>query len=477
MVTAETGGELRRNRKVRAFARRDIHLPASAAFATMIQTNMTARLPLYLALAFGAAPLLSGAIIGTNLPSQGVTADRIATLPADHQAAWKKYLARSEQQLQADQTFLYQEMKQHGVKETVMPPGSRSGSRLPLDKPAAWYGEAEARRIADLVISFQTPAGGWSKSVDMTDHRRAPGERFARDNASKHLGTFDNDVPRDVNWNYVGTFDNNATITQLRYLAKVISALGPDRATPYRAAFLRGLDYIFAAQFPNGGWPQVWPLQGGYHDDITYNDGAMINVLTLLSDVAAGQNDFAFVPANVRTQAAARVQRGLECVLETQLVGAGRRTVWCQQYDALTLQPAAARNYEMPSQCGSESAGLALFLMRQAQPASRTVAAVHAAAAWFEKTKLSGVAYKPVGDEGRQLVPTPDAGPLWARYYELGTDRPIFGDRDKTIHDDVNELSKERRNGYSWFNETPGRVLEQYARWSEAHPATNPPRK
>ena len=46
----------------------------------------------------------------------------------------------------------------------------------------------------------------------------------------------------------------------------------------FRKSFLHGLDYVFAAQFPNGGWPQVWPLQGGYHDVITINDDAVLNL-------------------------------------------------------------------------------------------------------------------------------------------------------------------------------------------------------
>jgi PelA/Pel-15E family pectate lyase len=156
-----------------------------------------------------------------------------------------------------------------------------------------------------------------------------------------------------------------------------------------------------------------------------------------------------------RARTAASVQRGLKCVLDTQIVVAGRATVWCQQHDPLTLEPASARNYEMPSQCGSESAGVMTFLMRLPNPDARTVGAVHAAAAWFEKTKLREVAFKAAGRNGRELVPTAGAGPLWARYYEIGRDRPVFGDRDKTIHDNVNEISLERRNGYGWFNETP----------------------
>jgi len=422
------------------------------------------------ALALGVALPLSAAIIGTNSAALPLTANRVAALPKNLQSAWREYLARSEQQLRADQNFFRTEMKKHSVKESLPPPPGSSQSRLPLNQPKAWYGQAEALRIADIVVSFQTPAGGWSKNLDMTQHARAPGEQFAGGNASIHLARFDNDAPRESSWSYVGTFDNSATTTQLRYLAKVVVAIGPDRSDSYRAAFLRGIDYILAAQFPNGGWPQVWPLQGGYHDAITYNDDAMIKVLQLLNEVAAGHDEFSFVPESTREQAAAGIRRGIECILETQISVDGHHTVWCQQHDALTLQPTSARNYEMPSQSGAESAGIMTLLMGLPNPNPKTIAAVHASAVWLEKTKLHDVAFKPVGDEGRQLVPSPGSGPLWARYYEIGTDRPIFGDRDKTIHDNLNEISKERRQGYSWFNNAPQKALERYDRWKEAHP-------
>jgi len=415
---------------------------------------------------------VSAAIIGTNLPALPITPERMDALPANQRLGWKEYLKRSDRQLLMDHSSFFSEMKAHAVKETIVPPEGRSGSRLPLRKAREWYGQTEALRIADIVISFQTPAGGWSKNLDMTQHQRAPGERFSHDNASKYIVDLDHDLPRPEHWNYVGTFDNDATMTQLRFLAKVVAALGNEEDAPYRAAFLRGMDYVFAAQFPNGGWPQVWPLQGGYHDAITYNDDAMISVLELLTDVAAGHDEFAFIPAPTRELAASSIRRGIDCILETQIAVDGRRTVWCQQHDPLTLKPATARNYEMPSQCGSESAGIMMFLMRLPNPDTRTIAAIHSSAAWFEKTKLRDLVWQVVSDQGKQLVPAPGAGPLWARYYEIGSDRPIFGDRDKTIHDNVNEISKERRNGYSWYNERPRRALEQYVRWSDAHPRT-----
>lgn len=422
------------------------------------------------AMLFFPRPDALAAIIGTNTPALPLTMERIATLPADQQPVWRKYLKHSERQLQADHAAFARELKEHKIKQALIPPESGSANSVPLRRPAIWFEQAEARRIADIVVSFQTPAGGWSKNIDMAQHQRVPGEFYAGGDLSAHLNHLDNDMPRDVNWNYVGTFDNDATITQLRYLAKVITAHTAKHEVEYRASFGRGMDYIFAAQYPNGGWPQVWPLEGGYHDAITYNDDAMLSIIEFLQEVAEGAGEFAFVAPKTRTLAAASVQRGIQCLLATQIRVAGRRTVWCQQHDPLDLAPASARNYEMPSECGLESAAIMRFLMRLPNPDAKTVAAVHAAAAWFEKTGIHDVVFEDVAGEGRQLVPKQGGGPLWARYYELGSDRPIFGDRDKTIHDDVSEISKERRNGYLWFSGKGQRALDQYVAWSKEHP-------
>ena len=406
----------------------------------------------------------AGAVIGTNGPATPLTAPRVAARPA-----WKIYWENSARQRQADQDFLRAEMKAHQRQETIEPKAVTNVRGLSLTEPAHWYGTAAAQRIADIVVSFQTPAGGWSKNLDLTDHLRAPGEGFAADNSSRFVIANDFDRPAEMNWNYVGTFDNDATTTELRFLAKAIAVAGSDHAA-WQTAFARGLNYIFAAQYPNGGWPQVWPLQGGYHDAVTLNDNAMLHLIEFLRDVAGGQDEFSFVPTALRARAAAGWQRGVECLLAAQIVANGRRTVWCQQHDAITLQPCSARNFEMPAATSSESGNLVLFLMQLPNPDSNVVAAVHAAAAWFEKTKIEGQAFRSTGPEGRKLVAAPGSGPIWARYYEIGTDRPIFGDRDKSIHDEVNEISRERRQGYGWFSDTPKRVLEHYAKWADTHP-------
>ena len=407
--------------------------------------------------AFAAVLLLPGllpaAVVGTNVPARPLTAERIHALPAAEQTAWHGYLAQSRAQAALDQATLAAELKAAGLTEPLVP---AKGRGVALNQPAAFWPGPAAARIADIVVSFQTPAGGWNKNTDLTTAPRRPGERSGHEAG------------------YVGTIDNDATITPLRFLAKTITAAGPThaRTDPWRSSFTRGVDYLLAAQYPNGGWPQVFPLEGGYHDAITFNDGAMINVLALLRDLAAARAEFAFVPAELRTRAGASAARGIACILASQITFNGRRTAWCQQVDVLSLAPVGARNYEMPSQSAGESAGIVLFLMALPDPSSAIVAAVHAAAAWFQKTPLRDVVFKPAPDgSGRTLLPAPGAGPLWPRYAEIGTDSPLFGDRDLTIHDDVNEISAERRNGYAWFGDGPKRTLDHYAEWAKAHPA------
>jgi PelA/Pel-15E family pectate lyase len=421
---------------------------------------------------------LSAAVVGTNPPSQSITAVRIALLPAAEQPGWQRYLERSQVLRARDQSVFAEELRAYNITVPTMPKEGRGV--LGRNRPAEWFKTDEARKLADNVMSFQTPAGGWSKNMNYADHARQPGERFAPGNAasaataaaSAAAHSEDNDKPADPSWHYVGTFDNDATTTQLRFLARVASALGGKDAEPYRNAVRRGLDYVFDAQFPNGGFPQVYPLEGGYHDAITYNDNALVNILEFLRDVADSKSDFAFLPTEARTRATVAIDQAVGCILATQIVVGGRRTVWCQQHDALTLAPCSARNYEMPSQSGSESDDVMLYLMNIPSPSPAVVAAVHAAAAWFQKTELHGVAFRRDPASGdRALVKDPTSTSLWARYYEIGTDKPLFGDRDKSIHDDVSEISRERRNGYSWFNDNPANALKAYAKWAPKHPA------
>ena len=238
-------------------------------------------------------------------------------------------------------------------------------------------------------------------------------------------------------------------------------------AAKWRESFVRGLRYMMASQYPNGGFPQIYPLAGGYHDAITFNDDAMVQALELLRDIVAGKPEFAFVPADLRAEAGPRVARGLRCILATQLKdAAGQPNVWCQQHDALTLKACAARNFEPIAACTNESASTLRFLMSIPKPSAEIVASIQGAAAWLEKTAQRDLAWSRASGVG-SLVERPGAPPLWARMYEIGTDKPIFGDRDRTVHYAVAELSSERRNGYAWYGPWPTRALEEFKTWSK----------
>jgi len=135
------------------------------------------------------------AVIGTNTPAHPLTRERIAALPAAQQPAWRGYLERSERQMQADRAFFQNEMRTNGLEKSALPPELKGVKGIVLNRPAAWYGQPEARRIADIVLSFQTPAGGWSKNLNMTLSNRVPGEAYAPSNTTVFLAPNDNDLP------------------------------------------------------------------------------------------------------------------------------------------------------------------------------------------------------------------------------------------------------------------------------------------
>ncbi|HEV2325289.1 MAG TPA: pectate lyase [Terracidiphilus sp.] len=424
---------------------------------------------------------VSAKVIGMNAIAKSVTRERItATLPKKEQKAWLAYLARSENQQAVDKQTLKNEAEAAGVKDPKYAPHG-FGFGMRGQHPAEWYASADALRIAHNMVSYQIPDGGWSKNIDMTSGPRAPGGRYDTDNLNRFSEPGDFDAPLDPNWNYIATLDNNATWMQIRFLAHVATALLAAHrdadAAPFRAAVERGVEYLLNAQYPNGGWPQVWPLEGLYHDAITINDDAMLHAIEILRDVADGAPDYRSLPQRLARRARPAAERGIECLLRLQISEGRVKTGWAQQYDALTLEPTSARNYEMPALTSDESVPVVEFFMSLPDPMPAEIAAVRDAAEWFRKVEIFGYRYGSGNffsdrrsPQGRMLVAVSGAGPIWARFYQIGADKPIFGERDKTIHDDVNELSRERRNGYAWFNAEGVAMLAEYKTWERAHP-------
>ena len=115
-------------------------------------------------------------------------------------------------------------------------------------------------------------------------------------------------------------------------------------------------------------------------------------------------------------QARASFDKGIGCILKTQIRVDGKPTVWCAQHDEHTFAPAPARAYELASFSGAESASIVALLMSIPHPSPEIVAAVKGAVAWFETHA-------------------------------------------------VKDIRVERRGGYAWYTNAPQRVLDRYAKW------------
>lgn len=322
-----------------------------------------------------------------------------------------------------------------------------------LRQSATWYGSNDAVAIADNVLLYQRHNGGWDKNIDMA----APLD------VAKQAEIAEN---KDAAYS---TIDNGATVTQLHYLARVFTATKHER---FKEAFFKGFDYLLAAQYANGGWPQYYPLRKGYYTHITYNDNAMIGVMQLLRAVVEQEPALEFVDKMRRAKADRALAKGLDVILKTQVMVNGKRTAWCAQHDEVTLAPASARAYEKISLSGSESVGIVRYLMSLENPTPQVRAAIEAAVAWFERAKLTGItvvekpdAALPKGFD-RIVVTDEKAAPLWARFYDIATNRPIFCGRDGIIKFSLAEIEHERRVGYSWYSNAPAELLSKdYPAW------------
>lgn len=100
-----------------------------------------------------------------------------------------------------------------------------------------------------------------------------------------------------------------------------------------------------------------------------------------------------------------------------------------------------------------------------------------AAVAWLGKVKLSGVRVEKVKAPKEEFlrhtahfdkveVQDASAPRLWARHYEIGTDRPVFAGRDGVMKFALAEIEREPRTGTPWYRIWPQKLIEkEYPQW------------
>jgi PelA/Pel-15E family pectate lyase len=337
------------------------------------------------------------------------------------------------------------------------PSGNRSWRNTLNETRPDFFKTEEARRIGQQLILWQRCTGGWPKNIDMvtpmTDEQK---QKVAAD---KQL-TDDS------------TIDNGATTQQMRFLARLFQQTG-DKQT--REAFIRGVEFLLSGQYEDGGWPQFWPNPHGYQVHITFNDDAIYNTMVMLRDMVQMKEPYQgkLTDKKLRQRMQKAFDKGVECILATQIRVDGQPTIWCQQHDHETLKPAKARAYELPSYGPQESASLVQLLMQLPNPDERVKQAVHGAMRWFDKYKLTGLRLVRTGwREGTpdvKLVKDEHGGPLWARYYDLEHCEPYVCDRDGVPRRRLEDIGHERRNGYSWYGSHPAELYPLYDEWADRY--------
>jgi PelA/Pel-15E family pectate lyase len=339
--------------------------------------------------------------------------------------------------------------------------GIRDESNIINPKPGQpTFPETEITKIADNILLFQRDNGGWPKNYDMqailTDEQK---DSLLRTKSMTHT-----------------TFDNSTTYTHIDYLAQVYSLTQLDK---YKVACLKGIQFVLDAQYKNGGWPQYYPIEkGNYSHRITFNDGAYIGIMTLLKKIIDNTPCFTFIEPKIRREISKAYEKGLECILKMQITDNGRLTAWCQQHDEVTLEPAWARAFEPPSICNGESSGIVLFLMSIDNPDSKIIESVQSAVKWFQDSRIFNTRVQTIRaavenskyrsySTDNVVVVDSLAPPVWTRYYELKTDRPLFCDRNSKYLYSLAEVSRERRVGYGWYTYAPQEVLKKYGKWQK----------
>jgi len=323
------------------------------------------------------------------------------------------------------------------------------------------YRSSQITAIADNIILYQKSNGGWPKNYDML--------AILTDEQKKLIRSKKNATNT--------TFDNSTTYSHVDCLAKVYKATGNKK---YKTACLNGLNFILSAQYTNGGWPQYFPLENNYSNCVTFNDDVMTGILSVFNNIINNAPAYSFLNNAVRKKIKTAFDKGMHCVLATQIKDNNKLTAWCQQYDPVSLAPTWARKFEPPSICNRESATLVLFLMTIKNPSQELINAIQSAVKWFDDSKILYTRVKTISaptviykvrksSTDKVVVIDSAAPPIWARYYELKTDKPLFCNRDGKVVYTLAKVERERRDGYGWYVNDPKFVLKKYPEWQQKY--------
>lgn len=276
--------------------------------------------------------------------------------------------------------------------------------------------------VADLIVALQNEDGGFQVLPD----------NYEMSQKETGLGSM-----KDVSSVY-----NGATTSELKYLAKYITANKPEDSK-YQDAFVKGIKYLLTTQHDNGGWSMNPGSGSGFNANIEVGNKAMTEVLTLLSDIAILNNqDYVFARKAMNVdEIKSAVEKGNDFIVKSQISNNNKKSGWATQYDksgSVTM----GHTYERESVSSYTTKDVIDYLMTIHNPSQDIKDAVESAYSWLKDVKIADKEQKVVKDTSMNNgfdVYLVDGSGTWASnyVYDKATDsyRPLYSDVDPTRAD------------------------------------------
>ncbi len=276
--------------------------------------------------------------------------------------------------------------------------------------------------VADLIVALQNEDGGFQVLPD----------NYEMSQKETGLGSM-----KDVSSVY-----NGATTSELKYLAKYITANKPEDSK-YQDAFVKGIKYLLTTQHDNGGWSMNPGSGSGFNANIEVGNKAMTEVLTLLSDIAILNNqDYVFARKAMNVdEIKSAVEKGNDFIVKSQISNNNKKSGWATQYDKFG-NVTMGHTYERESVSSYTTKDVIDYLMTIHNPSQDIKDAVESAYSWLRDVKIADKEQKVVKDTSMNNgfdVYLVDGSGTWASnyVYDKATDsyRPLYSDVDPTRAD------------------------------------------
>lgn len=334
------------------------------------------------------------------------------------------------------------EMEAYKTMIWLQHPGTISMGHLFLDAYRAtgdpYYYQA-AVKAANALIWGQSHHGGWNYMID-----------FAGDRSLKQwYNTIGKNGWRLEEFqHYYGnaTFDDDVTSDAARFLLRIyLEKMDPS----YKPALDKAIDFILKSQYPNGGWPQRYPLRHDFNKQNrpdytsfhTFNDDVIWENVHFLIQCYLTLGDERFLDP---------IHRGMNFYIIAQ-DGSG---AWGQQLDH-NMQTAGARSYEPAALMPSTTFTNAMLLLKfyQYTGERKYLDRVPDAIRWLEETRLpeqqttvDGATHPTFIDKDTQkpvYVHRKGSNVIHGSYYTDDDDRNLLSHYGGKCHISIEQLKKE----------------------------------